>query len=133
MRRVPDHMKPKTCLPPLKPTGFDFVLCFTYFFVCFCLQKQLVYLQTTLTNMCHESLCIFSWGKGRLAATCSCSHLKPLATTCNHLPKQPQMAASGCKWLLGQVAASGCRWLPPRAILKKKWFCKTFFFQDCLQ
>jgi len=27
-------------LPPLKPTGFDFLLSFTVFFVCFCLQKQ---------------------------------------------------------------------------------------------
>ena len=35
------------------------------------------------------------------------SHLQPLAATCQWL----QVAASGCKWLLGQVAASGCKWL----------------------
>ena len=66
----------------------------------------------------------------------TCSHLPP-AATCSHLQpleqplEQPlaleQMAASGCKWLLGasgckwlqvaasgcwgQVAASGCKWL----------------------
>ena len=69
-----------------------------------------------------------------LAATCP---QQPLAATCSHLSShlsshlQPlaleQMAASGCKWLLGasgckwllgasgckrlQVAASGCKWL----------------------
>jgi len=34
---------------------------------------------------------------------------RALAATCSHLPKQLQVAASGCKWL--QVAASGCKWL----------------------
>ena len=77
-----------------------------------------------------------------LAATCSVSHLQPLAlsATCSHLAATwqtpaPVAAASGC-----QVAASGCqvaakrltgqvaaKWLPS-AILKKKWFCRFYFF-----
>ena len=65
-----------------------------------------------------------------LAATCShlppaatCSHLQPLAATCSHLLQgkwlqvAAQVAASGCKWLLG---ASGCKWLQVAAFLKIK-------------
>ena len=65
-----------------------------------------------------------------LAATCShlqplapSSHLQPLAATCSHLLQgkwlqvAAQVAASGCKWLLG---ASGCKWLQVAAFLKIK-------------
>ena len=67
-----------------------------------------------------------------------CKWLQVAASGCKWL--QVAAWASGYKWLLGQVAASGCNWLqpsaatrsdlPPRAILKKKWFCRfTFFFK----
>ena len=81
------------------------------------------------------------------ATCCCCSHLgQASASGCEWL--QVAAWASGCKWLLGQVAAtkwllgqvaaSGCNWLhpsaathsplPPRAILKKRWFCRFRLF-----
>ena len=69
-----------------------------------------------------KQMCIIlTFEKQSLAATCSSSHLQPLAAvvaaTCSHWLKLPvckaaQVAASGCTWLqvaAGRVSASGCK------------------------
>ena len=47
---------------PLKPTGFDFLLCFTMIFVGFCLQKQPAFFHSfedfgCLNMMSHDASC----------------------------------------------------------------------------
>ena len=48
---------------PLKPTGFDFLLCFTMIFVGFCLQKQPTFVHSfedfgCLNMMSHDASCV---------------------------------------------------------------------------
>ena len=48
---------------PLKPTGFDFLLCFTMIFVGFCLQKQPTFFHSfedfgCLNMMSHDASCV---------------------------------------------------------------------------
>ena len=50
-------------LTRLKPTGFDFLLCLTVFFVCFCLQKQPTFFHSfedfgCLSVMSYDASCV---------------------------------------------------------------------------
>ena len=114
-----------------------------------CIMRHLEYKQVTQVTESEQTCIILIFQMSAtcshllgqpLAATCPVSHLQPLAATWQPLgrhllqwlqqvaAKWLQVAASGCqvaaKRLTGQVAA---KWLPS-AILKKKWFCRFYFF-----